>query len=280
MQAVRERVRRQLGREAALPAEAIHEHTTAMPAAYLLNTSLEDMFTHIALIARVRDTFRPMFSSRTPYGSNYTELTIVAYDDPKPGLLAKIAAVLLAHDVSVHAAQVFTRTSSDRIAIDTLWVDHHHKPLSPAKRGEVEEALRQVLTGTLTPEALLARRGKPTDIVQPVRALFLDDRTSAAFGILDVQVHNEPGVFYRLAAALSRAGWNIHAARSSVWGGNARNAYYVTDRNGEKITRTLLPQLDDLLPRADPGAVADGSGGGHEPRGRGGHHHRRSYGRR
>lgn len=262
--AFRERVRRQLAREKNLPVEAIHEHTAAMPASYLLNTSLEDMYLHMAMIARVRDTFRPMVDSRTEFGSDYTELTVVTYDDPKPGLLAKIAGVLYAHDVNVHAAQVFTRTSSDRIAIDTLWVDFRDKPLSPLKRTELEAAFRQVLTRETTVAALLEKRGKPSDLKQPVRSLRLDDQTSATYTILDVQAPDVKGVVYRIAAALSVLDWNIHAARLSTFGGYARNAYYITDTQGNKVPAPAVERLKEILPLEEgraPRRVGSGNGG-------------------
>lgn len=250
--AFRERVRRQLAREKNLPVEAVYEHTAAMPAAYLLNTSLEDMYLHMAMISRVRSTFRPVVDSRTEFGADYTELTVVTYDDPKPGLLAKIAGVLFAHDINVHSAQVFTRTSSDRIAIDTLWVDFREKPLSPQRRAGLEEAFRQVLTEEITLVVLLERRGKPTQIVQPVRSLRLDDETSDNYSILDVQAHDVKGVVYRLAAAISAVEWNIHSARLSTWGGYARTAFYVTDMRNKKVPATAIAQLQELLPQEEP----------------------------
>lgn len=261
VQAFRERVRRQLGRaENKTPPEAIHEHTVAMPASYLLNTSPDDMFLHIALIARVRDTFKPLVDSRTPFGSNYTELTVVAYDDPKPGLLAKIAAVLYAHDVNLHSAQVFTRTSTDRIAIDTLWVDYRDRPLTPAKRRECEDTLRQVLSGETTAAALLTRRGKRADTVQPVRSLALDDATSPHYSILDVQTPDQRGVFYRVTSAVSQVGWNIHSARLSTWRGSTRNAFYLTDIKGDKIPAHAVHELDASLPHEHEAAGANGAG--------------------
>lgn len=251
LHAFRERVRRQLAREKNLPIEVIHEHTAAMPASYLLNTSLEDMYLHIAMIARARDTYRPAVDSRTEFGSEYTELTIVAYDDPQPGLLAKIAGVLYAHDVNVHSAQVFTRTSSDRIAIDTLWVDFRDKPLSPLKRADLEEAFRQVLTGEMTVRKLLEKHGKTTATVQPVRSLRVDDRASDNYSIVDVQAPDTRGVAYRLTAALSSVGWNIHSARLSTWGGYARSTFYVTDQQGNKLPADASERLRHLLPQEE-----------------------------
>jgi [protein-PII] uridylyltransferase len=207
------------------------------------------MYLHMAMIGRVRDTYRPMVDTRTEFGSDYTELTVVTYDDPKPGLLAKIAGVLYAHDLNVHSAQVFTRTSSDRIAIDTLWVDFRDKPLSPLKRAEMEEAFQQVLTGEVTVADLLRRRGKSAELVQPVRSVRVDDQSSDNYSIVDVQAPDVKGVVYRLAAALSSLGWNIHSARLSTWGGYARNAFYVTDTENRKLPEGAAERLGELLPQ-------------------------------
>ncbi|HEX5322266.1 MAG TPA: HD domain-containing protein, partial [Capsulimonadaceae bacterium] len=146
---LRERIRKQLAQHN-LPQEAIHEHTARMPAQYLLNTPLEEMYLHMAMINRLRDTSLPMVDFKTEYGSDFTEMTIVAYDDPGPGLLAKIAGVMYALDVNLHATQIFTRESSVRIALDTLWADYRGRPLSSSKKAEVQEILRQALTGRLT----------------------------------------------------------------------------------------------------------------------------------
>src|SRR5205085_11425218 len=91
--------------------------------------------------------------------ATYPELTVCSYDDPKPGLLAKIAGVLAASDVNVHGAQVMTRTSSiDQIALDTLLVDYRGRQLSPGKRREVASNLVAVLTGAQSVEEILKKR--------------------------------------------------------------------------------------------------------------------------
>ncbi len=51
-------------------------------------------------------------------------------------------------------------------------------------------------------------------------------------------------------------GWNIHSARLSTWGGNARNAYYLTDTEGRKIPAEALSLLDALLPQIAVGTPA------------------------
>ena len=243
----RERIRKGLAQHN-LPTDIILEHTRNLPAQYLLNTPLEDMYLHIAMINRLRETFEPAVDFKHEFGTDYSELTLCAYDDPKPGLLAKITGVLYAHDVNLHTAQVFTRDASVRIAIDTLWIDYRGKPLSPHKRGELSESLRRVLLGKIGIGELLQSRRKPLK-EQAIYAANLDDNASERFSLLEVSAPDETGVVYRLSRAVSDLGWNIHAARLSVWGSRARDAFYVTDRDGGKVPASDVSRLLSLLPQ-------------------------------
>lgn len=255
----RERIRKGLAQHN-LPTDIILEHTRSLPAQYLLNTPLEDMYLHIAMIGRLRETFAPSCDFRNEYGADYTELTLCAYDDPKPGLLAKITGVLYAHDVNLHTAQVFTREASVRIAIDTLWIDCRGKPLSAHKRAELQESLRRVLLGEIGIGELLQVHKKPLK-EQIIYTAKLDENASERFSLLEVSAPDETGVVYRLSRAISALGWNIHAARLSVWGSRARDAFYVTGQDGGKVPAADVSRLLSLLPqeafsnKKRPGAV-------------------------
>ena len=242
----RERIRKGLAQHN-LPPDLILEHTRNLPAQYLLNTPLEEMYLHIAMIGRLRETYQPAIDFKHEYGADYTEITLCAYDDPKPGLLAKITGVLYALDVNVHTAQVFTRDASVRIAIDTLWADYRGKPLSAHKRAEVQETLCRVLTGDIGIGQLLQDHKKPLK-EQTIYTAKLDDSASERFSLLEVSAPDETGVLYRLTRAVSSLGWNTHAARLSVWGSRARDAFYVTDLDGKKVPAGEVSRLLDTLP--------------------------------
>jgi len=243
----RERIRRGLAQHN-LPTDIILEHTRSLPAQYLLNTPLEEMYLHIAMIGRLRETFEPSVDFKNEYGADYTEMTLCAYDDPKPGLLAKITGVLYAHDVNLHTAQVFTRDASVRIAIDTLWIDYRGKPLSPHKRGELQASLRRVLLGEIGIGELLQNHKKPLK-EQTIYAAKIDENASERFSLLEVSAPDETGVVYRLSRAVSELGWNIHAARLSVWGSRARDAFYVTGQDGNKVLSADVSRLLSALPQ-------------------------------
>jgi [protein-PII] uridylyltransferase len=245
----RERIRRQLAHHN-LPLDLVHEHTSRMSAQYLLNTPLDEIYLHMAMIDRLRQTGQPTVDLKTEFGSDYTEATIIAYDDTKPGLFAKIAGVLYALDLNLYASQVFTRGSSVRIALDTLWIDFRGKPLSSNKKAEVQETLRLVLTSQLSLTELFEKR-KKTPKIQIIHGARIDAVSSDRYSMLEIRAPDEPGVVYRLSQAISNLGWNIHSARVSVWGSRVRATFYITDVDGNKIDVEQLPYVYEALPREE-----------------------------
>lgn len=240
---VRQRLQRQFARERTLQGgsvepEAMREHIEAMPAAYLLNTAPDKMSLHLAMMARLREGVPVAVDMRsTGLEAEETEVTVVTRDDPRPGLFAKLTGALVACDANLHAAQAFTREQDgERIAIDTLRVDYKGRALGPEKRVAVEEAIRQVLGGEKTVPELIAQRRRPFDPVQRVRSVHVEAAApDSDYTLVDVEAPDEGGVVYRLATLFTFLGWNIHAARISAWGGNARCAFYVTGANGERL---------------------------------------------
>lgn len=231
-----QRQRRRVERELAwhrLPTQAVQEHCNAMPPAYLLNTPLETIAQHIRLVERLKAE-GPVVEFRDAADRSYTLLTLCTFDDPQPGLLSRIAAALYAHRVNIHAAQVFTRDGNPGIAIDTLWIDVDGRGLYPFERAEVERDLRDVLAGHTTGEALLARRGKPPDPDLSEAEVRVYNDVSETHTVIEVRCPDRPGLLYRLTRRFSELGWDIHWARISTVGDEARDAFYVT-ANGAKL---------------------------------------------
>ncbi|MBC8140319.1 MAG: HD domain-containing protein [Armatimonadetes bacterium] len=271
--AVRDRLRRQLAREAelALPreergtgqeerGEAARAHSETMPSAYLLATPLPVMAKHVHMVTRLLETGgRPVVDLHTTApDADTTDLIVVALDDPAPGLLAKITGVLLAFDVRVYSVQAFTRTepNGERIVLDTLSVNYHDKPLPPLKRADVAEALTQVLGGELPLSDLLKKRGRESAATAPLRAgvkvLMTDETVGQNLTLLDLAAPNEISIVYRLCACLTALGTNIHSARISLFGGNARCAFYVAATHGRAVAAELLQRgIENAFPQPD-----------------------------
>jgi [protein-PII] uridylyltransferase len=232
LQRYRSRLTRQLSGHNLAP-EQIREHCEGMPVAYLLNTRPEQMADHIRAVDALHAS-GPVVEYSSEMGADITTLTLCTYDDPEPGLLSRVAGVLYAHEIAVHAAQVFTRESEPPIALDTLWVDFHGRQLPPYKRAEVAQDLVPVLQGKLVSEILAAHRKTLPPAIPPERVQ-LDNTLAEHHTVLDIRAPDQPGLLFRITRALAALGWDIHSARISTTGDRARDSFYITDAAGRKL---------------------------------------------
>lgn len=235
----RTRVRRELCL-ANLPPDEIDEHCASMPASYLLNTPPEELAAHISHVRTVREGSCAVEAKDEP-GGQFTELTVVAMD--RSGLMSQIAGVLHALSIDVHAAQIFTRRSTDDIAIDLLYIDFEGRQLAETKKWQVEGELLKVLAGEITVDELLRRRGKHEFKRPEVLAIKDLANLSDHHTVLEVRTQDTPGLLYHLTRRLAELGLNIHSARIATWGHEARDAFYVTGSDGKKLS---ADQVNDL----------------------------------
>lgn len=242
------RFRRRLAKELSLenlPEELVTRHLNQMPATYLLNTAQEQIGLHIRMVQEAIKGV-PQLAFQTPPDASVTELTVCAVDDPEPGLLAKIAGVLYAGQVAVHAANVFTRSGEIKIALDTLWVDYRGRPIPPSKRAEIEEHMVAVLTGEMSVTGLLQRRRRTEQTRPELVNLVVHHDLSEQFTVIEVRTTEHIGMLYWVCRALSQLGWNIHSAKLSTWAGKAVGVFYITDAEGNKI-RADAQRLKETL---------------------------------
>jgi [protein-PII] uridylyltransferase len=240
-----ERHRGRLARElslANLPKEEIDEHCNSMPASYLLNTPPDELAAHIVYVRDAREG-KPVVRLTDDITGRFTVITICTLDDPAPGLLSKITGVVAASGVDIHAAQVFTRESYDRIAIDQLYVDFDHRNLPELRRLQLQSELEDVISGKTDLVSHLKRYGKNMQDEVIVQNLKIISHLSEQFTVVDIETVDQPGLLYKLTKAISVVGWNIHSARVSTWGSKARDAFYVTDKNGCKLDSDALAKL-------------------------------------
>ncbi|MHB1000388.1 MAG: [protein-PII] uridylyltransferase family protein [Armatimonadota bacterium] len=232
-----ERHRGRLVRElslANLPKEEVDEHCSAMPAGYLLNTAPDDLAAHIAYVRSAR-AGEPVVRLKDDVTGRFTVITLCALDDPTPGLLSKITGVLVTLGIGIHAAQVFTRESSDRIAIDQLYVDFDHRTLPVLRRLQVQSELVSVLLGKIDIESLMSRYGKNMRGEVVLQNMQVMSNLSDRHTVIEIEADDQPGLLYKLTKAISSVGWDIHSARVSTWGNKARDAFYVTAKDGSKL---------------------------------------------
>lgn len=253
-----ERHRGRLARElslANLPKEEIDEHCNSMPASYLLNTSPDDLAAHIVYVRSARKD-KPVVRLTDDITGRFTVITICALDDPTPGLLSKITGVVAASGVDIHAAQVFTRESYDRIAIDQLYVDFDHRTLPELRRLQLQSELEDVISGKSDLASQMKRYGKNMHDEVVIKNLKIISHLSEQYTVVEIETVDQPALLFKLTRAISTVGWNIHSARVSTWGSKARDAFYVTDKDGCKLDSDALPKLRKAISALHMSAIS------------------------
>jgi [protein-PII] uridylyltransferase len=227
---------------------AVLKHCDAMPASYVLNTPLEEIAFHLQLLDRL-ETENVVLDVYNRPGDDYSELTICTFDDPRPGMLAKITGVLYGVNADIQKAQAFTIEKESRVVLDTLWIRSNGLQISESKARRILSALKDVLTGANTVEHFLEQASKspPRGII--LDAIDLHNDLSEDHTVVHIVAHDLHGLLYLMTRSLSRCGLNIHSAKIATWNARAENNFYVTSVPGGQIPDMELQSWTERLSR-------------------------------
>ena len=182
-------------------------------------------------------------------GDGIFEIDVIARD--QVGLLSIVAGVLSICRLEVRAAR--TKTTNE-IAV-FRWTVATDPNVEMPSESKLLELLHKGIHGELDIGRKIDERvenyrrnpGIPTP--PPVVTVMNDIATSAT--VVEVRMHDRPGVLYSVAKAISRTGVDIRAAIVSTLGAEAFDTLYVTDVAGNALTeaqaRLLANQVENLL---------------------------------
>lgn len=236
---VKSAVREQLTPTGAPEAE-IESFLEEMPDRYFFTVPEADIVMHFALMRALSD--RPLVSRVRHFPDlEFTEFTVVTPD--KPGLFSMIAGVLTANNLNILSARITTRSSG--IALDVFRVSHlmgaGALAMEEDRWDRVQRDLERVISGEQEISALVASahhvRTAKTKFVRRVQTeVTVDNRTSEQFTVVDVFTQDRVGLLFTITHTLFKLGFRIHLARISTNADQALDVFYVSDRNGDKVT--------------------------------------------
>ena len=222
------------------------KHCESMPAGYVLNTPLEEIASHLQLLERL-DSEGVVLDVYNRPGQDYSELTICAYDDPHPGMLANITGVLYGFDADIHKAQAFTMEKERPVILDTLWIRANGMQISEGKARRVRTALREVLTGAKSIEQFLEQAHKSVPGAIVLDSISCSNDLSEEHTVIQIVAHDLHGLLYLMTRSLSRCGLHIHSAKIATWNARAENNFYVTSIAGERIPDSDLTRWTNRI---------------------------------
>ncbi len=199
-----------------LSREAARAHLAEAPRRYLLSQDPEAIARHIRMTETrpVRGEVR-LEAEPTQIPGEWT--LHLAFIDRR-GALAAVAGAITGAGVSIEEAVVSTWRSG--IAVDVFRVTTQR----PAAWDDVRVAVAAALDA-----------GPPKGNGAIEAAVAFDDRASPWHTIVELRAPDRSGLLARVAAALSRAGAQIHLATVATRDGVAVDSFFVTGRRGGKL---------------------------------------------
>jgi len=233
-----------------------------LPTAYVLNTPLPTIASHLQLLDQLPQE-KLLVDWQDSNDGAMTEMTIVTYDDPNPGMLSKICGVVYAVGAEILEANMFTlhfppsgetadAERKNHVVLDRLQLGVRGKALPETRCVRFADKLRAVLAEGQSLEEVLLAAGKVTATpLQPQRLEARND-LSDEHTVITVVNENVPGLMFWVTRAMAALGIDIHTAKVTTWAGRAEDVFYVTKRipsNLGQTTNRKIPEteLQDTL---------------------------------
>ena len=230
---------------------AVAAHLAMLSDRYLSTTSPQRIACHVRLVERLEEDVMATELFHHP-DLDSSELVIATRD--VPGLFSLIAGALAAHGINILSAQIHTR--ADGLAIDTFQVnDPAGEPVTEEARWRrTLDALRKVLSGDESVDALLARRRAARPVSETVAGppkISVDNHLSDSHTVVEVKCPDRQGLLYAITRTLSALSLDIGSARIATEIDQAYDTFYVTDRQGRRVEdAAAIARLREALEEA------------------------------
>ncbi len=184
-----------------------------------------------------------------PNNHEQIEIEIVAKD--QTGLLSAVAGLMTISRFNVRSAK--TRTT-DGIAV-MRWIVELDANAQMSSAEKLTDQLNKALSGELDLGRKIDERidnyRKYPGIPTPPPVVYAANDLATNATIIEVRMHDRPGILFTVARAISRFGVDIKSAIVSTLGAEAFDTLYVTDLAGQPLTgeraQLLATKVENIL---------------------------------
>ena len=206
-----------------------------LPESYWIAEPVEVIAANLVHIQKAGDA--PLHIAAVPDDDRGATLVMVLAAD-HPGLFYRIAGGIHLAGGNIIDARI--HTTRDGLALDNFLVqDPLGRPFAEAGQIDrltraIEDALanRQKLLPKLEARALPRARAEAFRVAPNV---FIDNKASNRFTVIEVNAQDRPALLNQLAYALFQSKVTVHSAHVATYGERAVDTFYVTDLIGDKI---------------------------------------------
>ena len=218
-----------------LDAAAFDALARRLPESYWIAESVEVIAANLIHIERAAGA--PLHIAAVPDEDRGATLVMVLAAD-HPGLFYRIAGGIHLAGGNIIDARI--HTTRDGLALDNFLVqDPLGRPFAEA--GQIERLTRAIEDALANRQKLLpklAARAPPRARAEAFRvapSVFIDNKASNRFTVIEVNAQDRPALLSQLAHALFQSKVTVHSAHVATYGERAVDTFYVTDLIGDKI---------------------------------------------
>ncbi|HEY2951629.1 MAG TPA: hypothetical protein VGK40_03545, partial [Verrucomicrobiae bacterium] len=229
--------------------EELQAHFAGLPPRYFAIHPVKEIASDIVLAHRFMHnqvceedrSLEPVLAWHNEPDRGYTSVKVCTWD--RAGLFSKITGSLSCIGINILSAQIFTR--ADGVVFDTFYVTDARTGtlVNKDERERFEGILFKALTGEAPDfHALIARQKFARPLYQslegdriPMR-IWYDNDASETRTVIEVETEDRLGILYEISRVFSELDVDISLAKISTEKGAALDTFYVSERDGQKIT--------------------------------------------
>jgi [protein-PII] uridylyltransferase len=216
------------------PQETVRRHLELLPKHYPHYHSTEMIREHLDLISRF-DGQTPMISFHSHVDEAMLEIVVVARD--RVGLFNRMTTAIMLENFSIFGARLNTRDDGivcNNIIVSDLLGDG---PVSDMRKDLLRERLQRLLVSTdplppIPADRFGLRLGRTS--FHPQVEIY--EEAAGRYSVVDVRAVDRAGLLQEISSEISDMDMNISFARLITEGSRVMDVFYVTDRDGKKIS--------------------------------------------